>query len=247
MITNSSSLSDWPGLKYRATTGYTTLQELHTKLLNGQLNRLENGDCIKAYRQFYLTNRQNLILVMDETPLSQTYWYVNMRNVFGYQSTNCVPNAYSWICDGDSDITCVSGNTAPCSERVDKIDVDNWIPFPQDPRVRYCLSEPVEERCTLQFTAQLAYVVIALNLCKALVLLYILLTITENPLTTVGDAVSSFMTQCDTTTKNLCLMGKEGRYDWRWSPQRSPQIFGGRQHLWYHSVNTRRRVVSLLL
>ena len=73
----------------------------------------------------------------------------------------------------------------------------------------------MNQLCRLQFNRQLVFVVIAFNLAKALVLVYVFVAVKENPLLTIGDAVASFLKQPDDTTSGLCLMSKENINQWK--------------------------------
>lgn len=75
--------------------------------------------------------------------------------------------------------------------------------------VDYCLSEPVEGKCSLNFSLSIIIVVIVCNVVKALVMLYIAFSIRDKPLLTVGDAVDSFLNFNELNTKEMCLASKE--------------------------------------
>ena len=201
------------------------------------------SDCINAYATTFQTSRGSLILVTeDSTNLGFAYGY--STNVALVQS--CVPNTYGWIC-GDagpySHWDCFSDPT--CSARVGSLDRTDWRPFGN--KIEYCLSEQINQQCTVEFSLQLAVVVIIFNVLKASVLVYTFLAVKENPLLTMGDAVSSFLSIRDDTTWGLCLMGKANVASYLWtkksgksSEQRQPMTFDSTRKRWYTAVSFRR-------
>lgn len=87
-------------------------------------------------------------------------------------------------------------------------------------KVDYCLTEPSNERCKLEFNPRLAWVVVAFNLAKTCILCCAFFIIKESPFMTMGDAVASFFTRQDETTEDLCLMEKKNVGMWekpRWA------------------------------
>jgi hypothetical protein len=128
---------------------------------------------------------------------------------------------------------------------------DPWMPM--NNKVKYCLSERSDEQCKLEFSPQLAWVVVAFNLVKACILGFAFLSIKENPLMTMGDAVASFLTRRDDMTKDLCLMDKRKVKMWEkpgWAnagglAKPLPLTFERSTTLW-RSVVSRRRWVTCL-
>ena len=143
---------------------------------------------------------------------------------------------YDWICSNDplgNDNIDTTGSKKGCTALVDnlkkvpeswkvkhfyrengiesiydKYDVLHWSPNitrgPFD--VQYCLSEPAEQQCKLQFTLPIAILVTILNLFKAVLIFYTAFATKEEPLMTMGDAVVSFLEKEDLTTKGMCLL-----------------------------------------
>lgn len=75
--------------------------------------------------------------------------------------------------------------------------------------VKYCLSKKIDSQCKVRWNFSIAGFVTAVNLLKTLVIFYTAFGITESPLMTVGDAVSSFLEREDKSTTNMCLTSIE--------------------------------------
>lgn len=71
-------------------------------------------------------------------------------------------------------------------------------------RVRYCLAEPVEQRCQLAIANTLVMVVTSCVFFKLILCISVVLALRDDPLVTPGDAVASFMTDPDPTTVGSC-------------------------------------------
>jgi len=199
--------------EFRAIDFNATIKGIHQSALDGTLDRLENGDCIAEYAKMFQTSRRNVLLVAsdDKFPVADKADFPNGTNIYskgwfaaidavGSQPLN---NIYNWIC---SDIE-LYGNA--CFMEIDRVrdNPNSWAVngYPVD----YCLSERATPRCKLQFNTSIAILVTALNVFKALLMFSTVLLVKEDPLMTMGDAVASFMTNNDMTTKNMCLLTQD--------------------------------------
>jgi hypothetical protein len=196
----------------------------------GNLDRLDTNACITRYASNFQANYRHIVLVLNDTStLDLSFNYTDYNgNTYGlnpYQyanfdgtstllldptSKNIVGNEmvpYGWICG-----VAQPQNQARCIDRWGDIDPNRWSPFGK--RVSYCLAEKMKPECELQFSLPLILVVLVFNLAKSLILFYIFFFIKDNPLLTIGDAVTSFMNVVDPTTEGLCLMGTEDLLAW---------------------------------
>lgn len=72
--------------------------------------------------------------------------------------------------------------------------------------IDYCLSERTEDRpCDVLFSPSIMITVVVINALKLYCMTVVGFKMDENPLITVGDAVSSFLRAPDATTKGMCL------------------------------------------
>jgi len=108
--------------------------------------------------------------------------------------------------------------------------------------IQYCLSQPVQEHCKLQFSLAIMVVVVLCNLVKAVCMGFIVWRKDPEPLVTLGDTVSSFLNRPDPTTAKSCISGKsefeENRF-WdsivsKWDP---------RTRSWFRAASRRRWLV----
>jgi hypothetical protein len=226
--------------------GYDTAQSLRTKASKNQLTRLEPQDCINAYATAFQTQRGSVILVSNDTNTPEPTAERTLESVFVPGSGGqCGAHPFQWLCGGTM-WDCNFENT--CAANWQSINSKDWRPL--GPKVLYCLSEDVDQLCRLQFNRQLAFVVIAFNLVKALVLAYIFFGLTEDPLLTIGDAVVSFLTQPDNTTSGSCLMSKEKIKKWTERQPESetvPLPYDPTRRRWSSVISKSRWFVCLVL
>lgn len=179
-----------------------SLTRLHSVARSGQLVRLENSDCIRAYAPKYQSSNGNLILVTDAGYLNGLE-FVERQNMTKPDSYYLGPSR--WICSGITEYN----EGSKCSSFISKVGPGtDWRV--QSQNILYCLSEVTPERCKLQYSLPLAIVVMCFNLIKAIVICFVALTSTETPILTSGDAIASFLRTPDETTKGKCLLS--GRY-----------------------------------
>jgi hypothetical protein len=96
-----------------------------------------------------------------------------------------------------------------CSSKVSKVRThsDRWQWKMWD--IKYCLSEPVEGKSSLNFNLSIIVVVILCNMGKSPLMFFVAIGIKDDPLVTIGDAVGSFLKCNDPTTEGMCLVSKE--------------------------------------
>jgi hypothetical protein len=189
-----------------------TYRNLWQEVLKSDLDRLDNADCIREYSSSPLINsRKHLILVVvpdkgqaNSSDLGLYQAQFKRKN----KSGQCNRDGYEWICEEAFGTSCHWGDG--CSKQARSIDPGNWKTF-QNAKPVYCLSEKVNQTCTLRFSSNLAWVVICFNGSKLLLLLVCCLPkgplSKEQPLLTVGDTISSFLREKDMTTPHLSAMG----------------------------------------
>jgi hypothetical protein len=210
----------------RAATSMKVLAE------TGKLDRLETGSCIAAYATDYQFAHGNLMVVSKNTDTIP-------KKVHIEETTN--PN---WMC-GD-----IGNNThrLDCTAaRARKLNPTAWRPFGRD--VNYCLSEPVVQKCKLQYLTNLGGVIVAFNFIKLLVLLvaFIDSNRANSPLLTIGDAIASFLETPDETTRLLDLMGWKDIHWWKNERPTSTFRYRSRTKRWWSAVSSRRWTLTLLL
>ena len=187
----------------------------HNAYMNDTLvHNLTNTDCMQAYASSFVSDYLSLLAVTsaqedqtNDTVFHMDAIYYGMDLKGGY-----LP--YYWICldeDGAMDAynACDLGKALGTA--------DGWTIANQ--KIDYCLALVSEPHCQLQFSIQILATVIVMNACKCICMFLTLRRQREEPLVTVGDAISSFLNRPDKLTKGRCLMGKvdihRGPLRWR--------------------------------
>jgi hypothetical protein len=165
-----------------------------------EFERLENAECISRYHKALVTDRSDVVLVSS------------FHNASDEKVT-----VYLALRDGDFYVG-FEGIAAWITDTYNLTAFDDWLfheemPDPgtwsiEDHLIDYCLSRPHREVCKIKSSLSLMAFVIMCNLVKLVGMLVTLFKHKEDPLVTVGDAVSSFMTVPDDTTINACLISK---------------------------------------
>jgi len=170
----------------------------------GSLQRLSKSDCVNSYAQTYQSARGNLLLVVS-----------NMTEIYGQGAVadfedqvapitsldDSSPDPFSWICHQVS-------NSDSCASSISQVQdhIDEWRPYGK--AIEYCMSEITDQHCRLQYSAPLMLVVVLIGLLKTGTMLYIAFMVPDEPMLTIGDAISSFLTFPDPRTKGMCLLDK---------------------------------------
>jgi hypothetical protein len=157
------------------------LQNLHNKYKIGALKTLTPAECITQYATSVQSNRRHVLLVAsdDKFPTAEQNMFINGSHVYwagsfaasSAKETASAASSYDWMC------TAMPKFASVCSHEIDSVRsnptawrVGNYCPgqlyceksFP----VEYCLSEPAEPHCRLQYDLTIAIVVTVLNFGK---------------------------------------------------------------------------------
>jgi hypothetical protein len=129
-------------------------------------------------------------------------------------------NPYDWICVdpmlAEKFIAQGWSLSYRCYQTIPQLKkiADQWSPRYYD--ARYCMSEMMEGKCSLNFSLAIAVVVMICNVVKIFCMSYVAWGIKDSPLITVGDAVASFLRRTDSTTRGACLIdGTYFQQHWR--------------------------------
>lgn len=165
-----------------------------------RLQRLENKECIEAYSQSIISTRSDVLLVSsyeNDTNSVLQYWASQSPH---FDQDYVAP----WVCDYP-DYLVGSKHNVTCDIAKKAAEASTW--HMNGWPIEYCLSQPVEEHCRVQFSIDIMAIVISCNVVKMLVIGYIAWTRPMN-LVTLGDAVASFLDKPDLNTVGSCLAGK---------------------------------------
>ena len=215
-------------------------------------DNLTNEACIKVYMQSYVTDNANVLAVtsaLNDSSLTLNSTYpAYVYSYDGYNSDGVAP----WIC-GDS-MYPFEGDT--CDTSVILTKAVNWAinievyragdAYYRTVPIQYCLSQPVEQRCTTQFSLLIIIIVIICNITKLACMIMLLLRQQAKPLVTLGDAVESFLETPDPTTENMCLADKsEFSAKKPWSATRDS--YEPRQLRWFAGASWKRWLTCNIL
>ena len=215
--------------------------DLQKRFQNGTLDRLTPTACIDQYAVNLQISRRKLILVSNDTrTLAGPRIYNNYNSAVHPGTIRCASDPFDWICSQNGVTACLDGTTKVCPVAYKSIVRANWTPLGN--KIEYCLSETVTQTCKLHFATSIAWTVIAFNASKVVILIGIFLFVRENPLATMGDAVSSFLQRKDETTSGLCLMSRDQIALWRMPPIPQPYTIGvGRKSRKWSNVVSKYR------
>ncbi len=242
----------------------------------GRLVNLTKDECIRAYTRTFQSTYRNVLLVSDpdvNRNITDPYLYYSGltidNNATGlvtyvlarfYSDYTCGQSqAFSWTCGMNG--TVQTGYLDQCDRSCDEPQIlrqteanSTWAPL--GPNVHYCLAEATQEKCKLQFSADIAIAVVVLNFVKLTMMLLTVCvafdTRNDPPLLTAGDAVASFLEKPDHSAKAVGLVsGSEIRSTHSDSSEytkiRQPTRYDARRRRWAKAVSTRRWLVCLLL
>ncbi len=126
---------------------------------------------------------------------------------------------------------------------------DTWSP--EGFKSKYCLSEPVIGKCSLSFSLVVIVVVVVFNIGKAISMLWVAFRITNHPLITIGDAISSFLENSDPTTRGICMATKDDikTQSELWKPGifAVPLEYRPNRQRWFSTASRARWLITLLL
>ncbi|KAE8369751.1 hypothetical protein BDV27DRAFT_172402 [Aspergillus caelatus] len=221
---------------------YSTYQRLQNKAAKGQIDLLDNKDCISAYATSLQSKHGSLLIQTDDfnsTTLDIGFLTTNDVKAYAPQK-----DPYSWICDyylNTRDITDREADTPFCSSMLSTIlsDPGSWSVTNTSSS---CWSERLPDVCKVEYSLVWAVVVMACNVAKAGILCGLSLSLKDMPILTTGDAVVSFLQNPDPTTRGECLLsGKSADRDI------VETTFSKRPRRWASAVSKSRWVLCMAL
>ena len=107
--------------------------------------------------------------------------------------------------------------------------------------IDYCLSQLVEQKCTIQLSVIIMVIMILCNSFKLCCMVGMLQVMGTTPLVTLGDAVESFVVEKDVTTVNTCLASREYFSKKKWD--QDTKMWQPRHHFWFASASSQRWLI----
>jgi hypothetical protein len=207
-----------------------TIRSIKSSLNEESWERLEFQDCMRRYNdlEVLMLNHRHVVMVMsnqNNTPSSR--WtrenVVKVNNGWDdFNATNSLwfAGRYNRLRDSRGLITnSTDNNTVPGYYM--QLDPDTGVihmneteykPAFQTMKVDYCLSERFDAPCRLSIANPLLLIVCIMCITKCLLCAYTLKVRSwsaEDPLMTVGDAISSLIAKPDNCTKGMCTLDAE--------------------------------------
>jgi hypothetical protein len=147
-----------------------------------EFERLENHECIAAYGSEFISDRSDVILILDPSTPDRLR---NYTSVAGGDPMDYGTSHNTWICR--------QGLWSSCGD-MSLINAKNWSIYAEQPdhyggetlRVEYCLSKRTLEHCKLILSIPLLGVVVGCNLFKLVGLALTWLCLENRPLLTLG-------------------------------------------------------------
>lgn len=211
-------------------------RHLHYKVLTGRLQRLENKECISEYAVPLQSSRRNVVVITEDDPSRIADVFEAYHAWIPTANSREAPEQYSWLCNELN-----MDSTDQCLYHLQHIQKNAAVwTIAGGAKVKYCLSEKVNEHCKLQFSLQLCLIVIITCLFKSILMFAVAFFCDEQPLMTTGDAISSFMARPDPYTKDLCMATKGliQAFPGHW-PNGTPGLYNPKPKRWMASIKTR--------
>ena len=204
--------------------------------------RLSNEDCIKAYAQTYITGRADVVAISSAANASVPLQLAD--EVTQFTTTGDIA---SWICSSFQSRTCDIG---ALSRDASNWRLDDIYTVYEDGEIKqttaqypidYCLSQLIEQKCSIQLSVIVMVIVILCNTFKVCCMVGMLQVIGKTPLVTLGDAVESFIVEKDATTVNMCLASRKDFSKKKWG--QDTKTWQPRHHFWFASVSLKRWLI----
>lgn len=198
------SLDHYDSSQLMRLNGFINVTDIHAKAINGSLVRLNTPDCIEEFGQPFQSENNLLILVLNSTAgktsenvsIDKTETALPPQNVPSFYQCPADTDSLAWLCRTVRKDRC---NTF-CKSMVPELKANStWAPFGE--KVYYCLVNRAEQQCTLNFSLPIMIIVIVMNACKAIMICVVGISLKTNPLLTLGDAIDSFLTVPDVSTR----------------------------------------------
>lgn len=209
--------------------------------------RLDNRQCLDAYRQSLVPNRGDLLIVLDVHPAATSS---NSSIVTWHDSCFDCAGDIDWLCEG------VTPPGKTCTSKLIEAhlkDAGNWtvgggLLGNQQAEVQYCLSQRTEERCALKCSRVMTIIVIAWNVIKTACFIVAAMD-SRLSLLKVGDAIYSFLRTPDDTLAGSGQLPPKRAFEreWRRLGLRSSlrddwmqRYSGGHVRRWWSAVGSGR-------
>ena len=205
--------------------------------------RLNDAECLQAYAKNYIIDRGDVVVVSSDT--NTTVPAILLRMLKSY---NTDPGIYGrWPCSAFPGIQCdlnglqndISNWALNDTIQGHNYDTGETYLISHQYAVDYCLSRPMPERCSLELSLVMMGIVMACNAIKLFCMVLLLYHYGFAPLTTLGDAIESFVVERDNSTQGMCLADeKTFKKKDGWKPAARP--YSNKRPFWFAAASKAR-------
>ena len=191
---------------------------------NPSYEDLTPSQCANLYNKDFVSNRRNLFIITNHTSTTFDNTLINLFRVSGDQYSTT-----PWLCPSPLNPPSECDRSWISSMAANEL---QWVltvkKTGEEVEVRGCKSEIVEEKCKVQFSLVIMIVVICCNLVKACAMIMTFVRSREPTLVTLGDAIDSFLSLSDPTTRGICFadrqfIDRKWRRKWKTGPRQWKQ------------------------
>ncbi len=211
-------------------------ESLRQQATNGTMKRYEAVDCMTAFATTFVNRYSEVLLVTNSTDTdSDVHDQV-------WIDTSQIP--YAWICGDSYSSQPYLDKSAMCTRATAIANVSRWELTGRP--INYCMVNEVSLECKLNFSLPSMMVVIIANIFKISIMSIIAFTYRTNPLATIGDALSSFLQEPDTATRNMCLATNSSFKSKDWTSQH-PVLWQPKRRRWFEAASIGRWCICNIL
>ncbi|PKY07948.1 hypothetical protein P168DRAFT_331255 [Aspergillus campestris IBT 28561] len=222
-------------------------------------DKLPISKCQDAYAVDFNPNRGTVILVTNSPKAGNTSLLYTGTGNWPDRVGDPKNWGYSWMCSGsDCSREMLEENTKSAHGKWSISAELDYSPTSRvvESTVSHCLSEKVDEKCQFLFSLPLCLAVILCNSIKVLAMFLTAHGSRREVLLTIGDAMSSFLSNPDKTTVGNCLLSKssiQASESWKPSSVSAHILQKGRQatlpkrQRWVYSVSRRDWILLIII
>lgn len=170
--------------------------DLFSSAKNEDLERLGNQACVDAFAVTFQEVYSKVLIVTEDVGDNDTFAYFTTNGIFQPIFNICpdATNPYLWLCGVES--LHLSSTSCDADGPIWTRSLDDWnVGWRGGTQYtgEYCLAEKAQQNCKLKYSLPLVMIVVAFNLTKIAILIFMWLGIHDSPILTIGDAIASFL------------------------------------------------------
>ena len=207
------------------------------------LSNLTNEECMKTYFKDFVSSHGDVLAVSSTVNKTDSLLAIPFKAVPNINNDEHQLPPMAFICEDPiffADGSSFYQETHACTLDASLPDAQNWKV--SNYTIDYCLSQPVQEECKLQFSLVIMLIVIGCNATKCICMVYLAIGSKEEPLVTLGDSISSFLNRPDLTTKGFCLAGRDSFQTTDWEAR--ALTYNPKKRRWFRAATAQRWIIT---